>query len=92
MILYHFQQHLAAELTSFPEVPDATFESYAVTTAAQARKILQYVNANDLFLPNGLKSDNEPYKLMTVLDRIIHFRLLGQDAIYFEYPDEPDLC
>ena len=91
MILYHFRQHLVGELTSFPAVPDATFESYAVTTAALARKILQYVNANDLFLPNGLNSDNEPYKLMTVLDRIIHFRLLGQDAISFEYPDKPDL-
>ena len=91
MILDHFRQHLAAELTSFPAVPDATFESYAVTTAALARKILQYVNANDLFLPNGLKPDNEPYKLKTVLDRIIHFRLLGQDATSFEYPDEPDL-
>ena len=91
MILYHFRQHLAAELTSFPAVPDATFESYAVTTAALARIILQYVNANDLFLPNGLNSDDGHYNLMTVLNRIIHFRLLGQDAKSFEYPGKPDL-
>ena len=91
MILYHFRQHLAAELTSFPAVPDATFESYAVTTAALARKILQYVNADDLLLPNGLNSDDGHYNLMTVLNRIIHFRLLGQDAISFEYPGKPDL-
>ena len=91
MILYKFRQHLAAELTSFPVEPYATIESYAVTTATLARKILQYVNAKDLILPNVLKSEDAPYKLITVLDRIVHFRLFGQDAISFDYPGKPDL-
>lgn len=91
MILYKFREHLAAELTGFPVEPNAVIGSYAVTTAALARKILQYVNAKDLVLQNGLEPEEAPYKLITVLNRIVHFRLFGQDAISFDYPDKPDL-
>ena len=71
--------------------PNAATQSYAVTTAALGRKILDYLNTEDLTLPNGLSPEDPPYKLGTVLDRIIHFKTLGQDAISFDYPGKPDL-
>ena len=52
-------------------------QSYAVTTAAPTRKILDSLNAKDLTLPNGLHPEEPLYKLGTVLDRIIHFKTLG---------------
>ena len=93
MILYQFRKHLADEIRNFPVEPNAATESYAITTAALARKILDYLNARDLTLPNGFKRlpDSPPYKLGTVLDRIIHFRTFGQDVISFNHPGKPDL-
>ena len=93
MILHQFRKHLADEIRKFPLEPNAATQSYAVTTAVLARKILDYLNAKDLTLPNGfrLEEDSPPYKLATVLDRIIHFRTLGQDIISFRHPGKPDL-
>ena len=91
MILHQFRQHLAEQLRSFPAEANQATQSYAVTTAALGRKILDYLNAKDLTLPNGLRPEGQPYKLGTVLDRIIHFKTLGQDAISFDYPGKPDL-
>ena len=93
MILYQFRKHLADEIRNFPVEPNAATESYAITTAALARKILDYLNARDLTVPNGFKwrPDSPPYKLGTVLDRIIHFRTFGQDAMSFNHPGKPDL-
>ena len=93
MILHQFRTHLADEMRKFPLEPNAATQSYAVTTAALARKILGYLNAKDLTLPNGFRSeeDSTTYKLATVLDRIIHFRTLGQDIISFRHPGKPDL-
>ena len=91
MNLYQFRKHLAVEIGNFPLESNAATQSYAVTTAALARKILGYLNAKDLTLPNALEPDTLPYKLGTVLDRILHFRTLGQDAISFDYPGKPDL-
>ena len=91
MNLYQFRKHLAVEIGNLPVEPDAATQSYAVTTAALARKILGYLNANNLTLPNALEPDTQSYKLRTVLDRIIHFKTLGPDAISFDYPGEPNL-
>ena len=91
MILWHFRQHLAEEIRNFPAEPNEAVQSYAVTTAALARKILDYLNVEDLTLPNGLEPEEPPYQLGTVLNRIIHFKTLGQDAISFDYPGKPDL-
>ena len=93
LILYQFRKHLADQIRNYPVEPKAAAESYAITTAALARKILDYLNARDLTLPNGFKRlpDSPPYKLGTVLDRIIHFRTFGQDAISFNHPGKPDL-
>ena len=91
MILYQFRQHLAEQIRNFPAEPNEATQSYAVTTAALSRKILHYLNAKDLTLPNGLMPEEPPYKLGTVLDRIIHFKTLGHDAISFDYPGKPDL-
>ena len=91
MILYQFRKHLADEIRNFPVEPNVATQSYAITTAALARKMLDYLNAQDLTLPNGFEPDSPPYKLGTVLDRIIHFRTLGQDAISFNHPTKPDL-
>ena len=93
MLLHQFRKHLADEIRNFPLEPNAATQSYAVTTAALARKILDYLNAKDLTLPNGfrLEGDSPTYKLATVLDRIIHFRTLGQDIISFGHPEKPDL-
>ena len=91
MILHQFRRHLADEMHNFPAKPDGTTQSYALTTAALARKILDYLNAKDLTLPNGFEPDQPSYKLGTVLDRIIHFRTLGQDGVSFAYPGKPDL-
>ena len=91
MILYQFRRHLAEQIGHFPVEPNEATQSYAVTTAALARKILDFLNAKDLTLPNGLNLEEPPYKLGTVLDRIIHFKTLGQDAISFDYPGKPDL-
>ena len=89
MILHQFRQHLAEQIRNFPSEPNAATQSYAVTTAALGRKILDYLNAKDLTLPNGLQPADPPYNLGTVLDRIIHFKTLGQDAISFNYPANP---
>ena len=91
MILHQFRQHLAEQVRSFPSEPNAAAESYAVTTAALSRRILDYLNAKDLTLPNGFQTEEPPYKLGTVLDRIIHFKVLGQDGISFDFPGTPDL-
>ena len=91
MILYQFRQHLNEEVRNFPAEPNEAVQSYAVTTAALARKILDYLNVEDLTLPNGLEPEEPPYQLGTVLNRIIHFKTLGQDAISFNYPGKPDL-
>ena len=40
MILYQFCKHLAVEIGNFPAEPNSATQSYAVTTAALARKIL----------------------------------------------------
>ena len=91
MILHQFRKHLAQEIRDSPREPNHATQSYAVTTAALGRKILEYLNAEDLTLPNGLRPEDPPYKLGTVLDRIIHFKTLGQDAISFDFPGKPDL-
>lgn len=93
MILHQFRKHLADQIRNFPVEPNEATESYAITTAALARKILDYLNARDLTLPNGFEQrpNSPPYKLGTVLDRIIHFRTFGQDAISFNHPGKPDL-
>ena len=93
MILHQFRAHLANELRNFPLEPNAATQSYAVTTAALARKILDYLSAQDLALPNGFnfREETPTYKLTTVLDRILHFRTLGQDSISFAHPGKPDL-
>ena len=62
MILYQFRKHLADEMRHFPVEMEAGTQSYALTTAALARKILDYLNARDLTLPNGFKPDSPPYK------------------------------
>ena len=91
MILHQFRQHLAEQMRNFPSEPNAATESYAVTTAALGRRILDYLNAKDLTLPNGLRPEDPPYNLGTVLDRIVHFKVLGQDAMSFDFPGIPDL-
>ena len=91
MILHQFRQHLAEQIRNFPTEPNQASQSHAVTTAALGRKILDYLNAKDLTVPNGLRPEDPPYKLGAVLDRIIHFKTLGQDAISFDYPGKPDL-
>ena len=91
MILHQFRQHLAEQIRRLPMESNAATQSYAVTTAALGRKILDYLNAQDLTLPNGLWPQEPAYNLGTVLDRIIHFKTLGQDAISFDYPGKRDL-
>ena len=93
MMLHQFRAHLADEIRNFPLEPNAATQNYAVTTAALARKILDYLNAKDLTLPNGLnfREESPTYKLATVLDRILHFRTLGQDFMSFGYPGKADL-
>ena len=71
MILTMFREHLADELQRFPELPRRFFESYAVTTAALTRMILEYLGINDLTVP---AMHDGTYKLKTVLDHIIHFK------------------
>ena len=91
MILWYFRKHLADELRNFPEEHSAATQSYAVVTATLARTMLAYLNANDLTIPNGFRTECPEYELLTVLNRIIHFRTLGQDAISYDFPGEPDL-
>ena len=91
MILCQLRKHLADEIRNFPGKPNAATQRYALTTAALARKILDYLNAENLTLPNGFRLDTgdlplpngfrppASYKLRDVLDCIIHFRLLDQD-------------
>ena len=88
MILYQFRKHLAEELTKFPMELTPESESYAVTTAALTRKILDYLNIQDLTTSDGFQSDEPSYKLGTVLNRILHFKLFGWDAVSFPYIPE----
>lgn len=91
MILQAFRKHLADELEKFPAEPERAFESYAVTTAALARQILDYLGIDDLAVPNGFNDDPPEYPLREVLNRIIHFRVLHPDHLTFNYPGKPDL-
>ena len=87
MILSQFRKHLAEELTKLPMELTSESGSYAVTTAALARKILDYLNIQDLTIANGFRSDEPSYKLGTVLNRILHFKLFGWDSVSFPmYP------
>ena len=89
--LQAFRDHLADELKRFPEDPEYAFESYAVTTAALARQLLDYLEINDLTIPNSFDDDPPKYPLRKVLGRIIHFTVLYQDAISVGIPGKPDL-
>ena len=91
MILHAFRKHLAEELERIPSDAEQTFESYAVTTAALARRLLEYLAIDDLSVPNGFRDDPPDYPLRTILDRILHFRVLHQDAITFNVPGKADL-
>ncbi len=92
MILHAFRKHLADELEKLPSDPRQAFESYAVTTAALARQLLDYLEIEDLTVPNsGLREEPPEYLLRTVLDRILHFRVVHQDAFTFNIPGKPDL-
>ena len=91
MILHAFRKHLAEELEGIPADAERAFESYAVTTAALARRLLEYLAIDDLSVPNGFRDNPPDYPLRTVLDRILHFRVLHQDAMTFAIPGEPDL-
>ena len=74
-----------------PVDAEQAFESYAVTTAALARRLLEYLAIDNLSVPNGFLDDPPRYPLRTVLDRILHFRVLHQDAITFNVPGRADL-
>ena len=78
MILTMFREHLGDELQRFPEQPGPSFESYAVTTAALARTIVEYLGIDDLTVP---AMHDHAYKLKAVLDRIIHFRVLYPETV-----------
>ena len=91
MILHAFRKHLAEELEKIPADAEQAFESYTVTTAALARRLLEYLVIDDLSVPNGFGDDPPEYPIRTVLDRILHFRVLHQDVMTFAIPGEPDL-
>ena len=74
-----FRDHLARELERFAETPGPSFESYAVTTVALARTILEYLTIEDMTVPG---MHDEAYKLKTVLDRIIYFRVVHPEVIW----------
>ena len=87
MKLWQFRKHLADELRNFPQEQNAATQSYSVVTATLARAILSYLNANDLTVPNGFKSERPEYGLLKVLNQIIHFSTLWQD--YNSSPGAP---
>ncbi len=91
MNLHAFRRHLAEELEGIPVDAEGVFEGYAVTTAALARRLLEYLAIDDLSVPNGFRDEPPSYPLRTVLDRILHFRVLHQDAITFNVPGMADL-
>ena len=78
MMLTTFREHLAAELQRLPEQPGRSFLSYAVTTAALTRTILEYLGIDDLTVP---AMHDGTYRLKTVLDRIIHFRAMWPETV-----------
>ena len=88
MILEMFRRHLADEIRRFPKKPGAAMQSYAVTTAILARRILEYAAINDLFLPAARSGSEDAYPLKDVLDRIIHFTALHQDMMTLGIPGE----
>ena len=63
MILHAFRRHLAEELDKIPADAEQAFESYAVTTAALARRLLEYLAIDDLSVPNGFRDDPPDYPL-----------------------------
>ena len=91
MNIHAFRKHLAEELEGIPADAERSFESYAVTTAALARQLLEYLAIDDLSVPDGFRDEPPNYPLRMVLDRILHFRVLYQDAITFNVPGMADL-
>ena len=99
MILHQVRKRLADEMHNFPVKPDATLQSCALSTAGLARNMLDYLNAEDLTLPNGFRLEAEEekdrppasYKLRDVLSCILHFRLLDQDDAFSHYRPTFDL-
>ena len=51
MILHALRKHLAEELEKLPDNGEQVFESYAVTTAALAKQLLDYLAIDDLTVP-----------------------------------------
>ena len=78
-MLRMFREHLAEELRGFPQEPGPSFQSYAVTTAALARIILEYLGMDDLTVP--ARFGGAVHRLRTVLDHIIHFREIWPDSL-----------
>ena len=77
MVLTTVREHLADQLQRFPLEPRPSFESYAVTTAALTRMILEYLSIDDLTVP---AMHDRTYKLKTVLDQVIHFRQMSPEG------------
>ena len=104
MILYQLRKHLAYEIRNFSVKPNAGTQSYALTTAILARKMLDYLDVGcsgieKLRLANGFRPDigtkvfRRPasYELREVLNCIIHFRMLDQDDQFSHYRPTSDL-
>ena len=89
MLLNQLRQHLLRELHDFPDIPHTESVSYAITTAALARNLLDYLNVQDLTLPAATysKEGESTYGLSTVLNRILHFHMLTKQPGSIPYPD-----
>ena len=91
MNLQLFRDHLAAELSNLPDIRSHwEVQSYALTTATLARRILKQLNINDLTIPSELHSERPAYSLSVILDCIIHYRVLHQDALSLPFPGSKD--
>ena len=90
MNLQLFRDHLATELRNLPDVRSLEIQSYALTTAALARRILQHLDIDDLTIPSELHSERPTYRLKEILDCIIHYRVLHQDTLSYPVPGMKD--
>ena len=90
MDLQLFRNHLAAELGALPDVRSWEIQSYALTTAALARRILNHLDIDDLTIRGEIRFERLGHSLKQILDCIIHYRVLHQDAVTFPAPGLPD--
>ena len=85
MKLQLYRDHLGSELRRLPDLRDQKIQSYALTTAILARKIIRHLRIDDMRLPSAGGPARTDHSLSSILNAFIHY-----EAFYPRPPIEHD--